>query len=141
MKTFYLIPLFALLLLAGCKDSNYEAEEEIETITDPAQHILGQWKEIARGNATFPELEPDGHIIEFLADGIYHGFWGNGNESTRHYRVDDEFLYLDSGKIPDGHTYRYIFTGINTLLLDYVDGAIANSMLTPRFHIYKRIVK
>jgi hypothetical protein len=99
MKTFYLIPLFALLLLTGCKDSNYEAEEEIETITDPAQHILGQWKEIAHGNATFPELEPD------------------------------------------GHTYRYIFTGINTLLLDYVDGAITNSMLTPTFHIYKRVEK
>jgi hypothetical protein len=136
MKTIYLLLALALFLPEECGDYH---DGEDTGASDPAQLILGQWQEIARGNDTYPELEPNGHIIEFLPDGIYHGFWGNGNESTRRYRVDAEFLYLDSGKIPDGHTYRYTFTGTDTLRLDYVDGAITDSMDTPTFHIYKRL--
>jgi hypothetical protein len=74
-------------------------------------------------------------VIEFLADGtiIYQNGW------TRSYRIDAEFVYYDGGKAPSGHTYRYSFTGTDTLRLDYVDGAITDASDTPRFNIYKRI--
>jgi hypothetical protein len=126
--------LFALLLAGGCKDSDDNSHVEVTP-----ELFLGQWKEIARGNETYPELTPDGHVIEFLPDGTYHRFLNSGDVLTRSYRVDAEFLYLDSGTIPDGHTYRYSFTGTDTLRLDYVDGAIELSMGTPEFHIYERI--
>jgi hypothetical protein len=133
-KTIYLLLLaFALLTPGGCKDD----KEEMLKYQQP---FLGQWQEIARGNDMLPELTPDtGHIIEFLPDGTYQAVWGSGGGTTRHYRVDAEFVYLDSGKDPGGHTDRYSFTGTDTLRLDYVDGAIADSPGTPTFNIYKRL--
>ncbi|MDR2388402.1 MAG: hypothetical protein LBD89_01270 [Tannerellaceae bacterium] len=164
MKAFYLIPVLALLFLAGCTDNNNEEdieiiEEEIEIISDPSQHILGQWQEIARGNEMYPEVEPnwdeifpelvpDGHILEFLADGTmlgrtYHRtVWIGILPETIHsdsYRLDTDFLYINDGKFPDGYTYQYSFTGANTLRLDYVNGAIIKIMGTPKFHIYERL--
>jgi hypothetical protein len=137
MKTFYLILALALFLPEECRDDH---DGEDTGTSDPAQLFLGQWQEIARGNDAFPGLEPDGHIIEFLTDGIYHRFWPSGNESTRNYEVDAEFLYLDRGDIY-GYTDRYTFTGTDTLRLDYVYGLITTSMGTPTFHIYKRVEK
>jgi hypothetical protein len=135
-KAFYLIPLFfALLIPTGCGDNN----DEDLSLLEPAQRILGKWQEIARGNDTFPELEPDGRIIEFLPDGTYHCFLSNGEVATRSYQIDDEFVYYDGGKGPGGHTYRYSFTGTNTLRLDYITGVIEASMQTPTFRIFKRI--
>jgi hypothetical protein len=57
-----------------------------------------------------------------------------------HYSLDSEFLYLNSGKMPDGHTYRHTFVGSrNKLRLDHVNGATTYSLGTPSFQIYKRI--
>jgi hypothetical protein len=132
LKTFSIIPVFfALSYLGECGFYN-EPEPTPET-------ILGQWQEIARGNNTYPELEPDGHVIEFLPDGTYHAFFSNGAVATRSYQIDDKFVYYGSGKSPDGHTYRYRFIGTDMLRMDYVDGVLEESMLTPTFHIYKRV--
>jgi hypothetical protein len=135
MKTLYLFFALALFLPEECRDYHDGGDTGA---SDPSQLILGQWKEIARGNDTYPELEPDGHIIEFLPDGTYHAFWSNGNESTRRYETDVKFLYLDKGDIYE-HIYRYTFTGTDTLRLDYVYGDIEMSMGTPQFNIYKQI--
>jgi hypothetical protein len=131
-KATYLILLFALLAAGGCKDNN---DEELKY----RQPFLGQWKEIARGNDTYPELPPDGHVLEFLPDGIYHRFWDSGTELTRSYRVDITYVYYGSGKDPDGHIDRYSFTGTDTLRLDYVYGLKNESMDTPTFNIYERL--
>jgi hypothetical protein len=138
MKPIHLFLAFALLIAGGCKDDS-DTEEDSLVMIDPSQHILGQWQEIARGNDMFPELEPDGHIIEFLSDGTYNAIWNSGTVTTRRYRIDSGFVYLDNGGIPDGHTWQYIFTGIDTLLLDYVTGIKEETMQSPSFHIYKRL--
>ena len=135
-KTIYLISAFLLLLVAGCKDNNEDMQKYL-------QPFLGQWKEIARGNEWFPELTPDGHVIEFLPDGTmpggtYHSRFPSVNP-TDNYRANAEFLYLNSGKAPDGYTYRYAFTGADTLRLDYVAGVIPLSMDVPYFNIYERL--
>jgi hypothetical protein len=128
MRTIYFILACALFTLGGCSDNS-------EKISEFQKPFLGQWKEIARGNGMHPVLEPDGHTIEFLLDGTFHRYG-----SARRYRVDAEFLYLDSGKSPDGHTDRYTFTGTDTLRLDYVDGNIEESSTTPHFNIYERLI-
>ena len=126
MKRFF-FTLFALLLLvAGCKDNNEDMQKYL-------QPFLGQWKEIARGNEWFPELTPDGHVIEFLPDGTFIR-----GTSTGPYRADAELLYFYSGKAPDGHSWRYAFTGTDTLRLDLISGATSLSTATPHFYIYER---
>lgn len=130
-KRIFLITVFALLALAGCDND--------EDTLKYRQPFLGQWQEIARGNDHHPELEPDGHILEFLPDGTHRYLHNDGTVgSARSYRADAKFLYYGSGKDPDGHTYRYTFIGTDTLLLDYVDGAITKSTDTPTFYIYVR---
>jgi hypothetical protein len=119
--------LFLILLLlatAGCNDDG-----------DFYKPFVGQWQEIARGNKHYPELPPSSRVIEFFKDGTSTFY-----SSTRPtYRTDAEFLYLNSGKDPDGHTYKYAFSSSDNLRLDYVDGNIENSMGTPTFYIFKRI--
>jgi hypothetical protein len=132
--------LFALLLAGGCKESDNNSRMEVSP-----EPFLGQWQEIARGNETYPELTPDGHVIEFLEDGTmpqktYHSAaWIEGREETDHYRLDTEFLYLSSGMPGEEYTYRYRFTGTDTLRLDCVRGMVHYSMGTPTFNIYERI--
>jgi hypothetical protein len=127
MKRVFFI-LFALLLLAaGCKDDNDDMQKYL-------QPFLGQWREIGRGNDTYPELTLNGHVIEFLPDGTFIRGTGTGT-----CRADAEFLYFDSGTAPDGYTWRYTFTDADTLRLDYVDGLISKSMGTPHFYIYERL--
>jgi hypothetical protein len=138
MKPIHLFLAFALLIAAGCKDDSDTEGDSLVRI-DPSQHILGRWQEIARGNDMFPELEPDGHIIEFLPDGTYNTIWNSGTVTTRRYRIDAEFVYLNSGTGPDGHTDRYTFSGTDTLRLDYVAGAITTASDTPHFNIYIRL--
>ena len=136
MKRVFFILITLLLLAAGCKDDN-EAEE---ASPEYLQAFLGQWQEIACGNDTYPELTPDGHILDFLTDGT--GLYSSCDRtvtSERTCRADAGFLYFGSGTEPDGHTYRYTFTGTDTLRLDYVAGAMTKSMGTPHFHIYKRV--
>jgi hypothetical protein len=85
-KTIYVLLAFALLLLGGCKESDDNSRMEVSP-----EPFLGQWQEIARGNETYPELTPDGHVIEFLKDGTmppktYHSAaWIAGREETDHY--------------------------------------------------------
>jgi hypothetical protein len=134
-KIIFLFFLPALLGLAGCGDDVPDlknmTEQEIQAL------FVGEWQEIARGNDLFPELGTDEHTIEFLTNGIY---LTSLNDVRRHYSLDSEFLYLDSGKDPDGHTYRHTFIGNrNKLRLDYVNGVITLSGNTPLFRIYKRI--
>jgi hypothetical protein len=134
-KIIFLFFLPALLGLAGCGDDvpnlKNMTEQEIQAL------FVGEWQEIASGNNTYPELGTDGHTIEFLADGTY---LNPLNDVRRHYSLDSEFLYLDGGKAPDGHTYRHTFIGSrNKLRLDYVAGNIEESLGTPTFRIYKRI--
>ncbi|MDR1356308.1 MAG: hypothetical protein LBJ58_01415 [Tannerellaceae bacterium] len=121
---------FILLLLAaaGCSKDNNDNGDSYET-------FVGQWQEIARGNEGFPELPPSSRVIEFFDDNTttYYG------TLISTYRTDAEFLYLNSGKDPDGHTYQYAFSSSDNLRLDYVDGNIEDSALTPTFHIYKRL--
>jgi hypothetical protein len=89
MKAIYLIFALALFLPEECRDDHDGGDTGT---SDPAQLIMGQWQEIARGNATYPELEPDGHIIEFLPDGTlpggtYHSHLGVSNPIDI-YRID-----------------------------------------------------
>jgi hypothetical protein len=136
----FLIPVLALLIPAEC---GYNNDDIGGDIPDPPEHILGKWQEIARGNEMFPELPSDGHVIEFLPDGtmpggIYHSAAMRGSR-TESYRVDAEFLYINGGKPDDGYTYRYTFTGTDTLRLDCVDGIVTYSPGTPAFNTYERL--
>jgi hypothetical protein len=133
-KTIYILLALAFLLAGGCKDSDDNSHVEVTP-----ELFLGKWQEIARGNETYPELTPDGHVIEFLEDGTYHRFLNDGNVLTRSYRVDAEFVYYDYGTKPYGHIDRYSFSSTNRLRLDYVDGPKTATMQTPDFYIYKRI--
>jgi hypothetical protein len=152
---FLILMLISAIVVGGCSKDKDKNVEEIEIIEvpevpsdpeppEPPQNVgdfyksfIGQWQEIARGNELHPELEPDGHIIEFLPNGTLPSRSGDG--SGREYRVDAEFLYFDSGRSPDGHTYRYTFSDPDTLRIDYAAGAKDDSMGTPTFHIYKRL--
>jgi hypothetical protein len=140
-KTIYLLLLaFALLTPGGCKESDDNSHVEVTP-----ELFLGQWKEIARGNETYPELTPDGHVIEFLEDGTmpqktYHSATRRtGREEIDHYRVDTEFLHLNSDSTDNKYIYRYSFTGTNTLRLDLIYGSTLKSMGIPTFNIYKRL--
>jgi hypothetical protein len=139
-KTIYVLLAFALLTPGGCKDSDDNSHVEVTP-----ELFLGQWKEIARGNETYSELTPDGHVIEFLPDGTmpqktYHSAaWIAGREKTDHYRVDTEFLHLNSDSTDNKYIYRYSFTGTNTLRLDLIYGMRTLLMDIPTFNIYKRI--
>jgi hypothetical protein len=139
-KTIYVLLALALLLLGGCKDSDNNSRMEVSP-----EPFLGQWQEIARGNETYPELTPDGHVIEFLEDGTmpkktYHSATRiTDREETDRYRVDAEFLYLNSGKQDTEYTYRYSFIGTDTLRLDLIYGIRTLSPGTPTFNIYERI--
>jgi hypothetical protein len=127
MKRVFFILIALLLLPAGCKDGDEDMQKYL-------QPFLGKWKEIGCGNDRYPELTPDGHVIEFLPDGTF--IRGTGTDP---YWADAELLYTYSGKSPDGYTWRYTFTGTDTLRLDYVDGLISESMGTPHFYIYERL--
>jgi hypothetical protein len=132
--------LFTLLLLGGCKESDNNSRMEVNP-----EPFLRQWQEIARGNETYPELTPDGHVIEFLEDGTmpqktYHSTTRRtGREEIDHYRLDTEFLYLNSDNTDNKYIYRYSFTGTNTLRLDLIYGSTLKSMGIPTFNIYERI--
>ncbi|MDR1222800.1 MAG: hypothetical protein LBL07_07990 [Tannerella sp.] len=134
-KTLFLFFLPAFLGLAGCggDDPNLEnmSEQEIQAL------FLGEWEETERGNEEYSVLATDGHTIEFSADGIY---LNSLSDVWRRYSLDSEFLYLDGGKAPDGHTYRHTFVGSrNKLRLDYVAGNRTAMKGTPTFRIYKRV--
>jgi hypothetical protein len=136
-KTLLLFFLPTLLSLAGCNNDdvpnlNGMTEQEIQAL------FVGEWQEIERGNDTHTELATDGHTIEFLPDSIYLTSWNN--DLRMRYSLDSEFLYLNSGKMPDGHTYRHTFIGSrDKLRLDHVDGLTTDLGGAPSFYIYKRI--
>jgi hypothetical protein len=140
MKTFlktFLLFAFALALMSGCKDDS-------EDMRAPAELILGQWQEIARGNSMNPELTPNGLTIEFLPDGTYYGPYGfhRGASMTAHYRLEGDSLYLydpDVEMSPYAYIYRYTFPGKKQLRADHIYGDITFSGGTPTFHIYERI--
>jgi hypothetical protein len=127
MKHKSILFITIILLAAGCSDDAGDRDY-------PRRALTGRWMEVARGNNLYPELEPDGSIIEFTSDSYYIT-----SETKKYVRIDNEFIYYNSGKSPDGHTYRYTFSGIDVLRLDHVDGAMTDSGLTPYFHIYKRL--
>jgi hypothetical protein len=135
-KILFIFFLPALLSLAGCNKDDVPnlknmTEQEIQAL------FVGEWEEIERGNDEYSELATNGHIIEFLADGSY---LTSLSDVRRHYLLDSEFLYLDGGKAPDGHTYRHTFIGNrNKLQLDYVAGNKTAMGGAPTFRIYKRI--
>jgi hypothetical protein len=135
--------LCALLLLVGCGDNN-EGDVSTITISDPSQHIQGKWQEIARGNDMYPELTPSEMSIEFLSDGTYHGPYGfqddRNDDEPSYYRIASDSLYLYRElDYPDLYIYRYLFTGNDQLLVNYIHGAINKPSDIPLFHIFKRI--
>jgi hypothetical protein len=153
---FLILLLISAIMATGCsKDKDKEDVKEVEIIevpeppsdpepSEPPQNVgdfyksfIGQWQEIARGNDHYPELtsEPSGVIMEFFEDGTAFYY----SSPIIAYRADAEFLYMGSGRAPDGRAYRHTFTGVDTLRLDYAAGLIAMSMYTPSFYIYKRI--
>jgi hypothetical protein len=117
------------LTLPGCGDG-YDY--------DDANPFVGRWQEVARGNEYYPELTPTGRVIWFFEDGTTD-FYSYTLGAT--YRTDAEFLYLKPDDAPYSHTYRYTFSGHNTLGLDYAEGPLDKSMSTPTFYIYKRLGK
>jgi hypothetical protein len=147
------LTLLALLLAAGGCDKDKEKDvEEVEIVEVPEvpeapdepedpeppdappvnvgefyKSFIGKWQEIGRGNESYspPELTPTGYIIEFTPE--------------RDYKADAEFLYLGSGKTPNGYTYRYTFTGSDTLRLDYVDGLVLHIWPQVTYNIFKRL--
>jgi hypothetical protein len=127
MKRIYLVLAFALFATGGCKDNNKET-------LDFQKPFIGQWQEFARGNEMYPILPSSGRIIEFLPDGTYRQ-----KEWTAEYRANAEFLYYNSGRYPDGHIFRYAFTGADILRLDHIYGVRTSLPTTPTFNIYERI--
>jgi hypothetical protein len=94
--------------------------------------LLGEWKEIARGDDPYPELIRDyGHVIEFLPGGTCR-FFSDGGELVKRYWADAENIYHIYG-FPREDIYRYTFTGPDRLRLDYAGGAVS------KFHIYERL--
>ncbi|MDR2118164.1 MAG: hypothetical protein LBP25_01315 [Tannerellaceae bacterium] len=133
--------LCALLLLVGCGD-NSEADGGTVTIAEPSQRILGKWKEIARWNDYNPKLTPNETVIEFLPDRTYYGpfgfYLGRTDGEPSYYRIESDSLYLERKEQP-GQIYRCIFTDNNQFFVEHVHGYATYSMLTPKFHIFKRI--
>jgi hypothetical protein len=115
--------------------SDPEPQEPPQNVGDFYKSFIGQWQEIARGNDHYSRLTLSGEFMEFFENGtsIYY------RPPIATYRADAEMLYLNSGKDPDGRTYRYTFTGTDTLRFDHVAGLLTLSGDTPLFYIYKRI--
>jgi hypothetical protein len=124
--------ILLLLVTAGCSRDNDNDDGDFY------KPFVGQWQEIAEGNKHYPGLPPSGRIIEFFENGT--STYYTTQIST--CRTDAEFLYLNSGKDPDGHTFQYALGGpdnLRILRLDVVDGLVELSMRSPTFYIFKRI--
>ncbi|MDR1344351.1 MAG: hypothetical protein LBJ39_03260 [Tannerellaceae bacterium] len=121
-KLFFLILL--LSVAAGCSKDDDDTDKP----------FIGRWQEIGVGNTKYPELPPSGSVIEFFEDGTVDYY----SPPRVNYHTDAEFLYLNSGKFPDGNAFRYTFV-YNLLRLDHVDGVTTLTMGTPSFYIYKRL--
>jgi hypothetical protein len=147
LKVTYLILLFVLLTLTGCRDDN-KGIEEINDVTDEfLEPFLGKWKEIACGNETHSGFSTDGDVIEFLSDQtmpgrIYHSILSQPDAAQAdNFRLDADFLYINSGKPADGYTYRYRFIAAGLLRLEIVHGTIKelSSGDAPTVIIYERV--
>jgi hypothetical protein len=147
LKVTYLILLFGLLTLTGCRDDNKEIEE-INDVTDEfLEPFLGKWKEIAYGNETHSGFFTDGNVIEFLSDQtmpdrIYHSILSQLDAAQAdNFRLDADFLYINSGKPGDGYTYRYRFIAAGLLRLEIVHGTVKElpSGNAPTVIIYERV--
>jgi hypothetical protein len=138
-----LFPILLLLAMVGCGSDDGRGEFY--------KPFVGQWQQFACGNpditddhpllkelgyekvSDHPSFKPNGHILEFLEDGTtpYYG-------AEWDYRVDAEFVYYSGGK-PNGYTYRYAFTGPDTLRLDLAYGLKELSWPQITYNIYKRL--
>lgn len=102
------------------------------------QPFIGKWQQFECGNPDVDDhslFKPNAHTLEFFEDGISLRY-----ETRKYdYQVDSEYLYYNSGKAPDGFTYRYTFTGPDILRLDYVNGAMPGIYPQITYDIYKRI--
>jgi hypothetical protein len=123
--------LFLILLLlvtaAGCSDG-YEYND--------ANPFVGRWQEIARGNEHYPELEPLGVIMEFFEDGTATRY----SFKNSIYWTDAEFIYIGLDTV-SYNTFRYTFSGRNTVRMDHVGGYRTSTAFSPLFYVYKRIKK
>jgi hypothetical protein len=102
------------------------------------QPFIGKWQQFECGSSDVDDqslFKPNGHTLEFFENGTSLSY----GTRKRNYRVDSEYLYYNSGKDPDGFTYRYTFTGPDTLRLDYVNGNINAIYPQVTYNIYKRI--
>jgi hypothetical protein len=100
--------------------------------------FIGRWQQVDCGGKGDPAnfyWKTNGHILEFLEDGIFL----RSTMIQRSYRIDSAFVYYDGGKSPDGHTYRYTFTGLDTLRLDYVEGMTSLEGNPITYNVYKRL--
>jgi hypothetical protein len=135
---FILLPLLAA---AGCNKDD-DKDDALTHIDDPSEFILGKWKEIACGNAYFPELPSRFYTVEFLPDGTYygpHGFNMSTNDVVSlQFHIASDSLYLQKEGYSD-YIYLYNFIGKNQLLANLRYGIVPYSMNTPTFHIFERI--
>jgi hypothetical protein len=142
-KAKYLIFLFTLLALTGCKDKDekVEVEELIDVTNEFMGPFLGEWKEIAYGNDTYPAaFRPNGYLIEFLGDRTMPGrIYHSSSIQPDSFRLDAEYLYINSGKPGEGYTCRYSFVAADLLRLEIVAGAVQELPGTPSVIIYERV--
>jgi hypothetical protein len=147
LKVNCLILLFILLTLTGCRDNDKEIEEINDVTNEFLEPFLGKWKEIAYGNEAHSGFSTDGDVIEFLPDGTMPGrIWHSiriqpDAIQADNFRLDADFLYINSGK-PDGAcTYRYRFIAAGLLRLEIAYGAVKElpGGYAPTVIIYERV--
>ncbi|MCV9388135.1 hypothetical protein [Reichenbachiella ulvae] len=132
------LSIFSLILLLAIASSS--CEEDLPTVTDPQQAILGKWEIIE--NTFGPVTSPSGYD-EYLPDSVrisysyedetfyYEKYWFEDSLLIRSFEFIDAYDNNDTTvfNLP----YRYEFLNYNTLKLELQFPA-----MNP-IHIYQRI--
>ncbi|MDR1344932.1 MAG: hypothetical protein LBJ39_06220 [Tannerellaceae bacterium] len=139
-KAFFLLLL--LLATVGCGKDNEDNDDKEEIYLDKSyESFIGRWQQFDCGGPKYmPDsifkkyVEPDGHTIDFFEDRTARCY----SVQYLNCRTDADYLYyiLNNGQ---SYTFRYAFTGSDTLRLDYIDGLFRASGLAIMYNVYKRL--
>ena len=80
--------LVFIVLISLC---NCDTKNELPSVTDPQQAILGKWEIIEKGNWPSLESYPPSGYSEYLSDSVVRFFDYNQNQFTSqtNYWIDD----------------------------------------------------